>query len=101
MKRFSVALLLAFIALGSVDAGAGQRGQKPHQQGGFLQKFKVDQARQKQKDAAAGRQEADAARGRQRAEGKNGQGATEHTQHRTRSNHDRHTKNHSSRQKDK
>ena len=100
MKKFSVALLLAFVSLGSVDAGAGQR-QKPHQQGGFLQKFKVDQARQKQKDAAAGRQEADAARGRQRAEGKNGKGATEHTQHQRGSNWDRHTKKHSSRQKDK
>ncbi|HUS65420.1 MAG TPA: hypothetical protein VMZ28_12800 [Kofleriaceae bacterium] len=98
MKKFSVALLLAFLSLGSVDADAAE---KPHRQGGFLQKFKVDQARQKQKDAAAGRKQADATKARQRAEGKNGKGATEHTQHQRGSNWDRHSKKHSSRQKDK
>jgi hypothetical protein len=100
MKTLWFALLLALVSLGSVDADAA-RGGKQHQQGGFLQKFKVAEARQKQKDAAAERNATDAAKGRQRAEGKNGKGATEHTTHQRGSNWDRHTKKHSSRQKDK
>jgi uncharacterized protein HemX len=104
MKKTAVTFVLAFLSLflslslgASGVAGAAGRGQKPHQQGGFMQRFKTEQKTRASKQAAAGRSEKAAKQARVRADGKTKGGGAEHTKNKSGKNWDRHSKSHSSR----